>query len=96
MIEMTYHDDGKGKWQSHEISIIEHDFYNAEVDVFSHNPFDIIGYGETKEEAIEDFKRKFRYVIAELQAFQTMLLYTDAITDNIVVVDCMGKEIKNT
>ena len=58
MIEMTYHNDHKEKWQSHEISIREPDFYNAEENVWSHNPFDITGYGATKEEAIEDFKNK--------------------------------------
>ena len=31
----------------------------------------------------------------ELRAFETMLLDTDVITDNIVVVDCMGKPIKD-
>ena len=30
----------------------------------------------------------------ELRAFETMLLDTDTITDNIVEVDCMGKPIK--
>ena len=93
MIEITHYDDGKKKSQSHEITIREYDFYNTEVDVFSHNPFDIIGYGETKEEAVEDFKRKFRYVVAELKAFEAMLLYTDTVADKIVEVDCMGKAI---
>lgn len=69
MINLTHHDDGKGKFQSHEVSISESDFYNPEHDVFSHNPFDITGYGSTKEEAIEDFKRKFEYVLAEWNAF---------------------------
>ena len=94
MIEMIYHNDHKEKLQSHEIAIRENDFYNAKADVWSHNPFDIIGYGATKEEAVEDFKNKFRYVMRELKAFEMMLLDTDVITDNIVVVDCMGKEIK--
>lgn len=95
MIEMTYHNDHKEKWQSHEISIREHDFYNAEADVWSHNPFDITGYGATKEEAIEDFKNKFKYIMRELKAFEMMLLDTNVITDNIVVVDCLGKPIKD-
>lgn len=70
MINLTHCDDGKGKCQSHEISISESDFYNPEHDVFSHNPFDITGYGATKEEAIEDFKRKFEYILAEWNAFE--------------------------
>lgn len=95
MIEMTYHNDHKEKWQSHEISIREKDFFNAEVDVWSHDPFDITGYGATKEEAIEDFKNKFKYIMRELKAFEMMLLDTNVITDNIVVVDCFGKPIKD-
>lgn len=95
MIEMTYHNDYKQKWESHEISIREHGFYNVEVDVWSHNPFNITGYGATKEEAIEDFKNKFEYIMNELKSFETMLLDTDIITDNIIVVDCMGNEIKD-
>ncbi len=94
MIEMTYHNDHKEKWQSHEISIRENGFFNAEVDVWSRNPFNVTGYGATKEEAIEDFKNKFKYVMKELQAFETMLLDTDVITDSIIEVDCVGKPIK--
>ena len=96
MIEMTYHNDGKEKCQSHEISIRENGFYsNAEIlDVWSRNPFNVTGYGSTKEEAIKDFKDKFMYVMKELNAFETMLLDTDVITDGIIEVDCMGKPIK--
>jgi hypothetical protein len=93
MIEMTYYNDHKEKFQSHEIAIREHDFYNAEVGVSSHNPFDIVGYGATKEEALRDFMKKFDYVINEWTSFAMMLFETDFITDNIVEVDCMGKEI---
>lgn len=99
MIEMTYHNDGKEKRQSHEIEIREKGFFSIEIEddvwVWSHNPFDITGYGTTKEEAIEDFKIKFKYIMKELKAFETMLLDTDVITDNIIEVDCMGKPIKN-
>ena len=95
MIEMTYHNDGKEKFQSHEISIRENDFFsNAEMDVWSHDPFDIVGYGATKEEAIEDFKNKFKYIMKELKAFEEMLLNTDVITNNIIEVDCVGKPVK--
>ena len=95
MIEMIYHNDHKEKWQSHEISIREHDFYNAEADLFSHDPFDITGYGATKEEAIEDFKNKFKYIMREWKAFEMMLLDTDNITDSIIEVDCFRNPIKS-
>ena len=94
MIEMTYHNDSKEKFQSHEISIREKDFFNAEADVWSHDPFNITGYGATKEEAIEDFKNKFRYIMREWKAFEMMLFDTNVITGNIIEVDCMGKELK--
>ena len=90
MIELIHYDDSKEKSQSHAVSIIEYDFYNAKANVWSHNPFDLCGYGETKEEAIEDFKKKFRYIMRELKAFEMMLLDTDMITDNIMEVDRNG------
>ena len=74
MIELIHYDDSKEKSQSHEVAIIEYDFYNAYENVWSHNPFDLCGYGETKEEAIEDFKKKFRYIMRELNTFEMMLL----------------------
>ena len=91
MIELMHYNDGKEKSQSHEIAIREYDFYNAEADIWTHNPFDVFGYGATKEEAIEDFKNKFRYIMRELKAFETMLLDTDVIIDNIIEVDCEGR-----
>lgn len=92
MIYLTHHDDGKGKVQSHEVSISENDFYNSEYNVFSHNPFDITGYGSTKEEATEDFKRKFEYVLAEWNAFGK-IIFCPAVQLNITEVDCFGKLI---
>lgn len=92
MINLIHHDDGKGKVQSHEISISETDFCNSEYEIFSHNPFDITGYGSTKEEAVEDFKRKFEYVLAEWNAFGK-IIFCPAIQLNITEVDCFGKPI---
>lgn len=92
MINLTHYDDGKGKPQSHEISISETDFYNSECDVFSHNPFDITGYGSTKEEATEDFKRKFEYVLAEWNAFGK-LLFCPAMQLNTIEVNRLGYAI---
>ena len=93
MIKLRHHDDGKEKWQSHEICMMEENFYNADYDVFSHNPFDISGYGFTKEEAIEEFKKKFKFIMDELRAIEMMLLDTDIMTVDIVEVDCFGKPI---
>lgn len=94
MIELTHYDDGKKKFQSHEVSIKEQYFYNAKYDVTSHNVFSLIGYGETKEEALEDYKKKFGYVMDNLRAFERMLFETDVIENNMVEVDASGNEIK--
>lgn len=94
MIELTHYDDGKKNFQSHEVSIKEKCFYNAEYDVTSHNVFSLIGYGETKEEALEDYKKKFGYVMDELRAFERMLFETDVLENSMVEVDAVGNEIK--
>lgn len=94
MIRLNHCDDGKGKFQSHEIYLDETSFYNAEYDVWTHDIFDLIGYGETKEEALDDFKKKFRYVMDEWRAFEKMLLETDMLEDSTVEVPCFRNEIK--
>lgn len=94
MIRLGHNDDGKGKWQSHTISLLDSDKFNCN-GVYSHNPFDIYGYGATKEEALKEFMEKFQYVMDELKAFETMLFDTNIITDNIVSVDYAGREIKD-
>lgn len=94
MIELTHYDDGKNNFQSHEISIKEQYFYNEKYDVTSYNVFSLIGYGETKEEALEDYKKKFSYVMDELRAFEWMLFETDLLKNSIVEVDATGNEIR--
>lgn len=85
LLRLTYYNDGKKKSQSHEVTISDiNRSYNAEYDIFSINPFDITGYGATKEEALENFKRKFDYVMREWRAFEKMLFETDAIEDSIL------------
>lgn len=97
MITFTHYDDGKHKLQSHEISIMEDaPFYNADLEIFSHDPFDLVGYGSTKEEAIEDFKRKFYYLMDEWKAFEAILSSTCFETDETIEVDCFGKPIGNS
>ena len=78
-MKLQYYNDGKEKFQSHEISLVEDNFYNKEYDIVSYNPFDIVGYGATKEEAIEDFKKKFVFVMTELKSFEDKLLTTNDI-----------------
>lgn len=70
---LYYYNDGKEKYQSHEISIKSDEFNNFELNLFSHDFFDITGYGATKEEALEDFKKKFDYVMKEWEVFRDIL-----------------------
>lgn len=91
LLNLTHYDDGKQKYRSHEVELNEPYFYNAEHDVYTHNPFSITGYGQTKEEAVEDFKKKYEYVLNELIAFGKMLFETDVI--EIMEVDCCGYPI---
>lgn len=93
-MHLTHHDDGKQRWQSHEVGVTEQDFYNQEHDIFSHNFMDLTGYGETKEQAVEDFKRKFRYLLDEWNTFAKLLLDSDIAENEMIEVDCFGKPIK--
>lgn len=93
MIRLTYYNDGKEKSQSHEVAIDETPFYDVDHDVSTNDIFGLVGYGETKEEALDDFKKKFSYIMDEWRAFEKMLLETDTIEDRIIEVDCIGNEI---
>lgn len=94
-LKLVHHDDKKVKSESHEIYLKEeHFYYNPNHGLFSHNLLDVKGYGETKEEALEDFKRKMNYLFKEYKEIEKMLFETDTLTDNIVEVDWSGKEIK--
>lgn len=91
MIKLGHYNDGKGKWQSHEIIMLEDDLYNPEIGIHYH----ACGYGSTKEEALNDFISNFKRSINELKAFETMLDDPNAIANNIINIDCFGKEIKD-
>lgn len=95
MIKLAHYNDGKEKRQSHEIYLKEYAFYNDEFDLFSLNPFDVSGYGATKEEALKDFIRKMDYVLHEWEAFKKILFYTDILIDDIIEIDCFGRDINN-
>lgn len=89
MLELTHYNDGKGKWQSHEVSMTDKtDFGLEDFDFAS-----IYGYGETYEEALEDFKRAFDEKWQRLKYFEKTLFETDVLIP--IEVDCCKKEIKN-
>ena len=72
-IWMTHYDDGKQKYQSHEVSIgvryEESDRDNIDFDIYSGAEHCVefadfpVGYGENKEEAIQNFKDKLKYMV---------------------------------
>ena len=94
MIKLVHYNDGKEKWQSHEIYLNEEDFYNDEFDLFSISPFDVSGYGATKEEALKDFMRKMEHVFIEWKAIKELLFNTNELTDNMVEINWWGEEVK--
>ena len=96
MIQLTHYDDGKGKYQSHEVSLkVPHGVNNKKLNSYIEYDFsEITGYGETKEEALNDFMKKFNYMLNEWQEFANMLNDTNVVTDNMLEVDCVGHEIK--
>ena len=91
---LIHNDDGKQEWQSHMVGITEKDFYSYEYDVFSHNFMDLTGYGETRNEALEDFKRKFQYLLNEWNAFAKLLLDSDIVENEMIEADCFGEPIE--
>lgn len=93
-MNLTHNDDGRQGWQSHEVGIAEKDFHNHEYDIFSHNFMDLAGYGETKNEALEDFKRKFQYLLDEWNAFAKLLLDSDVAENEMIDVDGFGVPIE--
>ena len=87
MLKLTHYNDGKEKWQSYEIEVIEFHTqpnYDPDHDATSLNFFDLTDYGSTKEEALDDFKRKFSYILEQWKAFDRMLFETNVIENDIV------------
>ena len=88
MLELTHNDDGKGKWQSHTVSMTDQDGKYLSDFNFS----DLLGFGETYNEALEDFKVAFSGYKSRLDSFERLLFETDVLVP--IEVDCFGREIK--
>ena len=89
LMKIAHHNDGKEKCQSHTCYLFN--------DVDGYHDFDltnIYGYGETKEEAIENLKKELAYYFDELHALEEMLYETDVLDNDIVEVDCLGRKIE--
>ena len=93
MVKLAHHDDGKEKRQSHSISIYsDHTAHSNLIEhgIYSMDLTELTGYGNTKEEAIQDFQEKFDYLISEWKAIEKMLFETDILTNDVLEVDCLG------
>lgn len=93
-IKLCHYDDGKERIQSHEIYLKEENYCNIEYGIFSHDIFDIRGYGETEEEAMENFREKIKILFKELKALEKILLNPNIFEIDKIEVDWSCKEIK--
>ena len=74
-MKLAYHDDGKHKYQSHEIYLKDDkQMYNVNTEMCGYDILDLRGYGNSKEEAYEDFKKKAKYLFNELSSIAYTLL----------------------
>lgn len=90
---LAHYNDGKEKWQSHEVSLRESGQYDLSTDLYSLDVADITGYGSTKEEAIDDFKSKLKHIINKYKELEALILCSNSMVDSIKEVDGEGKVI---
>lgn len=89
VMKIAHYNDGKEKWQSHSCFL-----FNDADKYFNFDLTSIHGYGETKEEAIENLKEELDYYFRELRALEKMLYETNVLDNDIVEVDCLGRKIE--
>ena len=85
-INITHFDDGKERYQSHEVNISGDlsDIGLYEMDV------EIMGYGRDKQEAYDEASLKLKNLINRLTK-----VYNDLHIDDVIEVDNYRHEIKN-
>lgn len=100
-MKIGHYDDGKGKHQSHEISLVKDSEYEVperlrKEEIYNMDIFQLTGYGATKKEAIENFCNKAELIIDELEAMKFMLreLAAGSCKFDLVEIDCTGEEVK--
>ncbi|MHC1722466.1 MAG: hypothetical protein AB9836_04575 [Aminipila sp.] len=84
MLQITHNDDGKQKWKSHTVNLVDKTEYGLEDYLCTH----IAGYGAIYEEAFEEFKNK---LLTEFERLKATIEVLDALSP--IEVDCFGKEI---
>ena len=91
-MKLAIHDDGKQKSESWEVSLgIDLYSYKELLDMPTFNLSSITGYGATKQEAIDEFKKDFKASV------DNVMKILDEINENNfeeVMVDCFGKPLK--
>ncbi len=90
-IRLAHYNDGKQKCYSHEISIFDKcDDYCDETGTYGvHDLAAIIGYGDSEEQAREDFRDKFNSAFEQLKEFHRKLNNSNESIEE-VEVDCTG------
>lgn len=86
-LKLAHYDDGKGKYQSHEVSFGEYCEYTKKI-VSPELSFS--GYGETYDEALDDFKRQLCDIRDEISNFIELL---DKNQLQPVKIDCVNKVV---
>lgn len=94
-IRLAHYNDGKQKCYSHEISIFDKcDDYCDETGTFGiHDLSAIIGYGESEEQAREDFRDRFNSAFEQLKEFHRKLNDSNESIEE-VEVDCTGSIVE--
>ena len=91
-MKLAIYDDGKGKSQSWEVSLGAKLYgYEELLDIPTFNFLSIIGYGATKQEAIDEFKKDFKASV------ENVMKILDELNENNfeeIMVDCFGNPIK--
>ena len=86
LMKIAHYNDGKEKWESHTCYL-----FNDANDYHDFDITNIRGYGETKEEAVDNLKKELEYYFNELHALEKMLYETDILDNDIVEIDCIGR-----
>ena len=92
MLALTHYDDGKEKWQSHEVSMINYDDRYKCNDDFDFT--NIYGYGEDYDEALKNFIEEFDKKLKQLTIFRAGLDKLESGSVAFYQVDCCKKIIE--
>lgn len=72
-MKLKFINDGKEKWLPYDsYCAIDKNELDPD-DIYPYDMVDLIGYGETKEEALEDLKTKVKYLMNRLKEIETNL-----------------------